>query len=248
MPTWARIADQEQYEAGVLRGSAVPSVVITSPNPDLSQAEADLAKASWMAKHTGPTREPAVFPAGTKIETLAWSPQDQQLNETRKLSLTEVANIANMDGYWLGASTTGYSYKSPGPMYLNLVRQTIGPILVQLEQAWGPVWLPSGQELKADRQAILGDDMGTTIAWLGDAVDKGLMTNEEARAYLGKSPLPPRDGASAELGDLQVKAEILGQLIRAGVDPESAARFLGLSGLSFLPGMMPVTVKPTTEA
>lgn len=190
MPTWARLADQEQYEAGVLRGSAVPSVIITAQNADLSQGEADAAKASWMAKHSGPNREPVVLPAGTKVETLAWSPKDQQLNETRNLSLTEVANIANLDGYWLGAGTTGYSYKSPGPMYLNLVRQTIGPILAQLEGAWGPVWLPSGVELKADRQAILGDDMGTTIDWLTKAVAGGLMTNDEARAYLGKSPLP----------------------------------------------------------
>lgn len=189
MPTWARLADQEQYEAGVLRGSAVPSVVITSNNPDLTQVEADNAKTAWMAKHSGPVREPAIFPQGTEIKTLAWSPQDQQLNETRQLSLTEVANIANLDGYWLGASTTGYSYKSPGPMYLNLIRQTIGPILTQLEQAWSPEWLPAGQEVKADRQAVLGDDMGTTITWLVAAVEGGLLTLDEARAYIGKSPL-----------------------------------------------------------
>ena len=189
MSAFARVADQEAYESGVLRGSAVPSIVVVTPN-ETSQEETDKAKKRWVEKFEGPKRGPVFVPPGTEVKPLSWSPKDQQLNEARQLSLVDVANIANMDAFWLGGQSTGLDYKSAGPMFLTLMRQTLEPIVSQLEGAWGQAWLPHGQQLRFDRQAILGDDMGTTIGWLRLALSAGLVTMDEARAYIGKSPRP----------------------------------------------------------
>ncbi|AMS04660.1 phage portal protein [Acidipropionibacterium acidipropionici] len=188
-----KVADQQAYEARVLDTSAVPSVAIVVPNSELSQEEADAAKQSWVEKYGGPKREPAVLPNGTEIVKLAWSPADQELSEARKLSRVDVANMFNLDGFWLGAESKGLTYRSPGPMFLMLIRQTLGLMIAQFEQAWGTAWLPPGTDLRFDRQAILGDDMSTTITFLSQAVNTGLMSVNEGREYLGKSPIAGGD-------------------------------------------------------
>lgn len=194
MPAWARISDQEAYQASTTSGSGVPSVVITAPNGDLSQEEADRAKKSWIEKLGGARRVPVVLPNGTKVETLAWSPADAQLNEARNLSLVDVANLANLDGYWLGASTGGLTYKSGASvnMYLHLLRQTLGPIISAFEGDWSSRLTAPGIGVKFDTQGVLGDDMGTTIGWGAEALGAGILTVDEVRAYLGKSPAGAR--------------------------------------------------------
>jgi len=180
------LLDQQTYQGNVLKGSAVPSVVIITPNEDPSQPEIDKAKLAWKEKYgPGPVREPAILPAGTTVTPLAWSPADSQLNELTKLGLTGAANMMNLDGYWLGASTGGYSYKTPAPMYLNLLRQTVSPILEDFEGVWSSRWLPRGHRLRFSRTAVLSDDMQTMVAWVSMAVEKKLITQSEGRVLLG---------------------------------------------------------------
>lgn len=179
------LVQQQTYEGKVLKGSAVPSVVVITPNEDPSQEEIDQAKKAWAEKYGGSTREPAVLPKGTEVKPLAWSPADSQLVEARKLALTDAANMANLDGYWLGAGTQGYSYKSPGPMYLNLLRQTVNPILEDFEGVWSAAWLPRGRRVRFARNVVMTDDMQTTVNWVGSALKQKLITLSEARVFLG---------------------------------------------------------------
>lgn len=185
-----RVANAERYEASALSNSGVPSVAVITPNPRLSQPEADAAKTDWMAKFGGPNREPAILPAGTTVVPLAWSPTDAQLNQTRQLNLQDVANMFNLDGYYLGAASSSLTYRSPGPMFLQLLRITLEPILADLEGVWGAAWLPHGRSLRFDRKQLLQDDLSTTIATLRLAVTSGLMSLEEARVYLGLPVVP----------------------------------------------------------
>lgn len=187
-----RVAAQEAYESQVLNGSAVPSVAIITPNPELDQDEADQAKDDWMEKFSGPVRKPAILPAGTQVIPLAWSPHDTQLQEARKAGLLDVANMFNLDGYWLGAPAGSFTYRSPGPMYLNLVRQTVAPILEPFEQEWSAAWLPRGRKVRFDRRVVLLDDMATNVRTVKVALDAQIITQSEARQYLGWSAdVPP---------------------------------------------------------
>lgn len=193
LQTLRRVSSQDRYEQGLTEGAGVPSVAVITPNSELSQDEADAAQEKFIEKYGGEERKPGVFPNGTQVIPLSWSPADQQLNEARKLSLLDVANMFNLDGYWLGAPAGSFTYRSPGPMYLNLMRQTLGPILSTFEDVWTSSWLPRGRRVKFDRQAILGDDMTTTVTYLDRAVRGKLMTQSEAREYLGLSPDLPEE-------------------------------------------------------
>jgi HK97 family phage portal protein len=197
--TLDKVGRQDEYERSTMAGAAIPSVAVVTPNPRLSQEEADEGKATWMEKYGGVGRRPGIFPAGTVVTPLSWSPSDSQLVEARQQSLVDVANMFNLDGYWLGAPGATMTYKSPGPMYLNLIRMSINPVLGDFEDVWSSMLLPRGQRVAFDRAAVLGEDFLTTMAGLKIAVETGLNTRDEARVYLN---LPVLGGAIPQVGPL----------------------------------------------
>ena len=198
-----RVGTADRYEAASLQGNGVPSIAVITPNPREGAESLEEAKKRWMEKFAGPAREPAILPAGTEVKPLAWSPTDAQLVEVRKQGLQDVANMFNLDGYYLGAPTTSLTYRSPGPLFLALLRITLEPILADVEGTWGPAWLPRGHDLRFDRQKLLTDDLGTTVNTLRTAVDAGLMTVNEARIYLGLPILDdPQTPADESLADV----------------------------------------------
>lgn len=186
--------DQHAYEATMLSDSAVPSVAVIAPNPRLGQEEADEAVAEWQHRYGGPRREPAILPNGTQVIPLSWSPSDSQLVEARELGLIDQANMLNLDGYWLGGKTSSLTYRSPGPMFLQLLKQTVGPILAVFEDVWSGAWLPRGRRVRFDRNAMLRDDLATMSGTAISLYQAGLWSREEARAYLGNAPAFPVEG------------------------------------------------------
>lgn len=182
--TLDRVAMEEAYEYSTLTSSAVPSVAIITPQATLNQDTADEAKANWLTKFAGPTREPAILPAGTTVTPLSWSPTDTQLIEARKLSLTDIASVFNLDGYWLGAPVAGLTYKSPAQQYQQILRTSLEPVLADFEDVWSDAWLPRGQQVRFDRNQLLRDDLPTTTTALVALVGAGIMSVPEAREYL----------------------------------------------------------------
>lgn len=205
--------EQDAYQRTVLKEAAVPSVAVIAPNPELSQTEADEAAKSWVEKYSGAQRRPAILPAGTVVTPLSWSPNDAQMVEAREAALKDAANMLNIDGYWVGAGSGSYTYKSPGPMYLNLLRQTVGPILADFEGAWSQAWLPRGRRVTFFRREVLADDMSTAVAWVSKAIASKIITQSEGRVLLGFSadvpaelkpqPIPAALAAAASAPDEQ---------------------------------------------
>lgn len=191
-----RIAKEEQYEASALNDGAVPSVAVIAPNPNISDTEVTAAKTSWITNYGGPTREPAILPNGTQVIPLSWSPADNQMIEARKMSLVDIANMFNLDSYWLGAPAASMTYRSPGPMYLNLLRTSIEPVAVDFEDVWSDAWFPRGTRARFDRTMLLRDDMQTTALTLSTLTTAQIMTTNEAREYLA---LPVIEGEAASV-------------------------------------------------
>lgn len=196
--TLDRAAREEEYQRGAFN-SGVPSVAVIAPNPRLSQQEAAMAGDEFWARYGGAGRRPGVFPAGTVITPIAWSPSDAQLVQARGASLLDVANLFNLDGFWLGAPAGGMTYKSVGPMYTALLRVSVEPVLTDFEDAYSAALLPRGQRVVFYRTDVLRDDLASTISTQRTAVEAGLWTRDEARAYLR---LPPLGGAIPQVGPL----------------------------------------------
>lgn len=195
-----RVALQDERLRSDTAQGNVPSVAITLPeNDDSDEDELDLEAEKFEQKLDARNggRRPAFFPHGTVVTPLAWSPNDAQAAVARSMSLTDVANMFGLDGWWLGAPNGSHNYKTPGPLFLVLVRTTLNRVLAPFEATWSRKWVPAGQRVRFNRDEIQGDDWPTTIAAAVQATGRPVVTVDEVRTTrLGLAPL---GGDAAEL-------------------------------------------------
>lgn len=182
-----RIGLQETYEADALSKAGVPSVAVIAPQKDLTKEQAEAAGDAWMAKYSG-ERRPAILPNGTQIQTLSWNPSDQELVTARQLSLVDLANLMNLDAFWLGAPNSSHQYKSAGPMFTALIKTSLARVLTPFEDVWSRIFSPYGSEVRFDRLELTRDDFAAEVTTGVQAVNAGLMTVDEWRIRMG---LPP---------------------------------------------------------
>lgn len=194
LQTLNRAGLEEAAESKNLTGGGVPSVAVIAPQPVISEEEVDAAKDKWEEKFEGPGRRPAILPNGTQVVPLSWSPLDSQMIEARKMSLVDIANAFSLDPYWLGGQSSSHTYKSPGPMFLALLRTSLEAVMSDLELVWSLLWIPpSGRAIKFDRLQLTRDDFSTEVATGVQAVQAGLITAEEWRVRQGL-PVEPEFG------------------------------------------------------
>jgi HK97 family phage portal protein len=200
LATLDRAAMEEEYERTTLAGAAVPSVAVITPQATLTQDVADDAKSIWMDKFGGPVREPVILPNGTQVIPLAWSPTDTQLVEARKLTLVDVANMFNLDGYWLGAPVAGMTYRTAQPQYQQILRTSLEPVLADFEAIWSNAWLPRGTNVRFRRSQLLREDLATSVTAAVAAYGAGITTLAESRIMVGLPPTAVGEvGAGADM-------------------------------------------------
>lgn len=194
LDTLDRVALQEAAERNALLNGSVPSVAVIAPQKNPTQEELDAGAEQWERRYGGASRRPAILPNGTVVQPLSWSAEDQQAVLARQMSLTDVANLLNLNSFWLNAPASSHTYRSPGPMFLELQRTSLEPVMRDLEAVWGAAWFVARQRrTKFDRQQLTRDDFETTVRTMKMAVEAGLYTDEEARLYMGL-PAKPRIG------------------------------------------------------
>lgn len=192
--TLNRAALEEAAESLNLSGGGVPSIAVIAPNPNLDNEEAKTAADDWQTRFAGPGRKPAVLPNGTQVIPLGWKPQEAEMVAARKLTLTDLANAFNLDSRWIGGEAGHMEYKSPGPMFLELLRTSLNPVMVDFEQVWSLLWMPpAGQSVRFDRLELTRDDFSTEVTTGAAAVGARLMTREEWRVRWGM-PIEPQFG------------------------------------------------------
>ena len=117
------------------------------------------------------------------------------------MSLLDVANMFNLDGYWLGAPVAGMTYRTAGPQYQQILRTSLEPVLADFEDVWSYAFLPRGQVIRFQRSQLLREDLATSTAAATSLYNAGLITMAEARVMVG---LPPDTlgavGTGADIG------------------------------------------------
>jgi phage portal protein BeeE len=186
-----RVALLDERQRQDTAGGHVPSVAVIAPQGDDStdkelDEQAKKFEAKFDARNGG--RRPAIFPHGTEVTPLAWSPHDSEASAAKAATLTDVANMLGLDGYWLGAPASSHTYRTPGPLFTVLMRTTLGSILTAFEEAWSLQWLVRGQRVTFGREAVTGDDLATMVATLTKASGGPIMTRDEARSRLALGP------------------------------------------------------------
>lgn len=175
--------------------SGVPSGIIKVHSPDLDPGTVDDGpgtfsasgiKAGW--KGSQRTGDVAVFSELIDFTPLSWTPSDAQMVEARQMSLSDVANIYNLDSYWLGAPSTSMPYQNVQQASVQLVRFTLEWPITCFEAQFSRL-IPRGMDARFNRDTILRDDAATRWGTYKVAVELGGMTLDEVRADEGMRPL-----------------------------------------------------------
>jgi HK97 family phage portal protein len=213
--TLTRVQSEQDYASKAFR-SGVPSGLIRVKDPDLQPEMAADIKASWMESMTG--NQPAVLSELIDFEPIAWTPSDAQMVEARQLSLTDIANVFNLDAYWLNAPSTSMTYQNVQTASMQLSRFTLGPWITALEAQFSRL-LVRGQDARFNRDTILRDDTATRYANYKTGVEGGWLTLPEVRAAEGLPPLEEEEPAAPPLSIVPVDGD---QGTGAGQAQESA--------------------------
>lgn len=184
------LASDQSRQASGMANSGVPTGVLKSANPDLKDDEALDMKTKWMNNQR--TRSIAVLNASTEFTPLSWSPDDLQLVEARKFTLTELEQIFELPVGYLGGQTSSRTYSNIEQDAVNLLKFSFSGHLARFEQTLSLAF-PRGTSVKANLDSLLRTDTLTRyqayqIA-LGGA-GKPFLEVDEVRELENRPPMP----------------------------------------------------------
>lgn len=199
------LARAQQRQAQSVSNHGVPTGVLKSSNPDLTDVEAERLKAKWLANQS--SRSIAVLNASTEFQPLSWNPEELQMVEARKFTLNELELIFGLPVGWLGGTDSSRKYSNMSQDDQHLFKHTLGGHLAAFEQTYSLAYPPRSITVRSDLDVvILRADRGTRYADYGVGLDKGFLTKDEVRELEGLPPMPEPE--PAPLPPVQAQAEV----------------------------------------
>jgi HK97 family phage portal protein len=185
----------ETHSGTYFAGGALPPAVLQSPTV-LTQPQADDLKSKWREMTT--TREPVVLPAGYVLTPVVSNAEDAQLVQSRQWNAALVAMMLGIPNYKLGLAGPSMTYQNVEMADIEFVRDSVDRYGQPLSEAFTKWLLPRGTSLAWDYAGRMRADQSTTANVLTTYTDKGVLTIDEARAAIGRPPLPQDDTAETE--------------------------------------------------
>jgi HK97 family phage portal protein len=147
----------QDYGASYFASGGMPTGTLKVHRPEITQEQADEAKANWIAKFAG-RNGVAVLNELTDFTPVAYRPIDSQMVESRQMSLTEVALMWGLPPTKLGSNTGGSTYRNAEMEEIQARNDAVMPWAALLEQAISLDWLPRGQHAVWNLDAKLRTD------------------------------------------------------------------------------------------
>lgn len=183
------LAQDQTRQARSVATHGVPSGILESANPDLTDAEARDLKATWMANQRD--RTIAVLNPSTKFTPLSWNPEQSQLVQARQMTLNELELVFGLPVGWLGGMNSARQYSNIEQDAVNLLKFSLGGHLARFEQTLSLAF-PRGTYARANMDAVLRADTLTRYQAHQIGITAGFLTVDEARELEHRPPLPDK--------------------------------------------------------
>jgi HK97 family phage portal protein len=183
------LALDQGRQAQSVSNHGVPTGVLTSSNPDLTDEEAADLKLAWLASQS--SRTVAVLNASTTFEPLSWNPDEMQMVEARKYTLGELELIFGLPVGWLGGQQSSKTYSNIEADAVNLLKFSLGGHLGRFEQTLSLAF-PRGTEVRANMDAVLRADTLTRYQAHAIALTNQFLSVDEVRELEHRPPLPDK--------------------------------------------------------
>lgn len=195
------LASEQSKQAQSISRHGVPTGVLTTQNPDASQEDMKAAKEAWLESQA--SRTIAALGPTVQFTPLSWNPEELQMVEARKFTLTELELIFELPVGWLGGSTSSRTYANIEQDVANLMKfPGPGADVAQFEQTL-TLALPPNTCARANLDALLKSDTLTRYQAYQIALGgKPFLGVDEVREYEHRGPMPvtEEDGGGYEYG------------------------------------------------
>lgn len=178
---------EQRKQASASTGAGIPTGVLKSEDPDLTEDDAISLAAKWAIKQE--TRRVAVLNASTSFVPLAWNPRDSQLLEARKFGHVEMALVFGVDPEWLGSGQSTGTYRNIEQSGIELIRRSsLHGHLARFEAALS-MQLRPGSDARANLDSVQRADTHGRYEAHKIGIDTGFLTDDEARVIENMPPL-----------------------------------------------------------
>jgi HK97 family phage portal protein len=189
----------EKHSGDYFAGGALPPAVLQSPMI-LTEPQALDLKSKW--REMTNTREPVVLPAGYVLTPVVSNAETAQLVESRQWNAAGVAMMLGIPSYKLGLSGPSMTYQNVEMADIEFVRDSVDRYGHPLSEAFTKWLMPRGTSLEWDYAGRMRADQSTTAHVLTTYTGAGVLSVDEARAAIGRPPLPKVEEPAPEPPEL----------------------------------------------
>jgi len=189
----------QEFSSRFFTNAARPSGVLTAPDT-IQQADAERLKNLWSQEFSqGNSGRIAVLGSGLKFEPMSQNAVDSQLIEQLKHSDESICAAFGIPAYMVGVKDPP-NYNNAELLDLQYYKQCLQSLIehIELILTEGLGLDSAGYRAEFDLTGLFRMDSQTQITTLAQAVDKGIMTHNEARELLNLPPVPGGDVAMAQ--------------------------------------------------
>lgn len=180
------LARDQQNQASSISTHGVPTGILKSTDPDIDEKEALDLKAQWLRSQS--TRSVAFLNASTEFTPLSWNPEELELVEARKFTLTELELIFGLPPGWLGGHNSSRQYSNIEQDGIHLLKFSLGDKLSQFEQTLSLAY-PRGTCVRANVDVLLRPDTLARYQAHAIGIASHFLTPDEAREIEHRPPL-----------------------------------------------------------
>lgn len=194
----------EDYASELWTTGALPDVALTYPG-DMTRDEADDVRRSWIARHGGRKREPAVLAGGLGVQQLSWSNVDLEFLESRRWNAQQICQMFGVPPIFAHVpSGESKTYQNVQQDTRAFTQYTLRPWLSRIESALTDM-RPRGQTVVFNLDDLLRADMGERFNAYATAINAKFMDPLEANEREGMRRPPPKpqpipDALAANMG------------------------------------------------
>lgn len=201
--------EEGSFSKNILKNGALPLAVLETDSK-LSKTAFENLKASWSKLYAGGKNagKTVILEDGLKYRAVSLSPNDLQLSDSQKSTLSDIARILNIPEAMINSNTSRYSTNEQNN--LNFLQYCLGPILASFESALNKELLletekMDGYEFKFDTSQMLRTTRKERVEAVSAEYNAGLITFWEARADLDRPKTIEDDFVRMSLGSVLYK-------------------------------------------
>jgi HK97 family phage portal protein len=180
----------EDHASSYFSGGALPPAVITADQV-VTQDQATELKAKWRTLTS--TREPVILPRGVTLTPVVSGAVQAQLVESRQWNAQMAANVVGVPGWKLGLPGPTMTYQNVETADIDFIRDSVDRYARPLSESFTKWLMPRGTSVVWDYASRMRADQTTTADVVTKYKTAGIITDDEARAVIGRPPMTATD-------------------------------------------------------